>query len=218
MARRTLSDDTVVTAAPPRVLKALRAADPALGRAMDAAGPPVVRRREGGFAGLARIVVGQQLSVQSADAITRKLETAIGPPTPEGLLAASEETLRACGLSGPKMAYLRNVALAFAEGRVSAEGLSALPSPALAEALTAIKGIGPWTAAIYLLFCEGRQDVWPSGDLALLVAYQNAAGLPERGAQREFDRMAESRFAPHAGTAAHVLWTYYGHLKGRLPG
>lgn len=210
--------DTIVSAAPDEVLAELRAADPALGAAMDAAGPPVVRRREGGFPGLARIVIQQQLSVQSAAAIITRCEAGLGTLTPEAILGAREDELRACGLSGPKIRYLRAVAEGFADGTLSAEALSALSSGDLAARLTAITGIGPWTAAIYLLFCEGRQDVWPRGDLALLVAYQNAAGLPERGSQAAFDRMASVRFRPRCGTAAHVLWTYYAHLKGRQPG
>ena len=201
----------------PAALAHLRAADPALARAIDAAGPPVVRRREGGYPGLFRIVVEQQLSVQSARAILARCEARLPALTPDAVLEASDETLRACGLSGPKMRYLRAGAVAVRDGALDLAGLPGLDDDEAARRLTAITGIGPWTAAIYLLFCEGREDVWPRGDVALLAAHAAASGFAEKPAQRDFDDRAV-RFAPYRGIAAHCLWTYYAQLKGRAPG
>ena len=195
----------------------LRAADPALARAIDTAGPPVVRRRPGGYPGLFRIVTEQQLSVQSAAAILARCEARLPDLSAETVLAAPEDDLRACGLSRPKVRYLRAVAEAVTSGALDLGALPRLPDDEAASALTAITGIGPWTAAIYLLFCEGRQDVWPRGDVALLAAHAAASGFTAKPAQRDFDDAAAA-YAPYRGVAAHVLWTYYAHLKGRRPG
>ena len=192
-------------------------ADPVLAAALDAAGPPVVRRRPGGYPGLFRIVVEQQLSVESARAILARCEARLPIIAPDTVLAASDETLRACGLSRPKVRYLRAVASAVEDGTLDLEGLPDLPDEEAAAALTTVTGIGPWTAAIYMLFCEGRRDVWPRGDVALLAAYAAASGFTQKPAQRDFDDRA-GRYAPYRGIAAHVLWTYYAHLKGRRPG
>lgn len=194
----------------------LRAADFGLAQALEVIGAPVVRRRPGGFEGLFRIVVEQQLSVESARAILARCQAQLGAPLPETVLAAPEDALRACGLSRPKIGYLRGVAEAVLDERLDLLALGRLPDEDAAAALTAIRGIGPWTAAIYLLFCEGRTDIWPRSDVALLAAYTAAAG-GEKPAMRDFDASAQA-WAPHRGTAAHILWTYYAHLKGRVPG
>ena len=195
----------------------LSAADPALARAIEVAGPPVVRRRPGGYPGLFRIVTEQQLSVQSAAAILARCEARLPDLEPATVLATSEDELRACGLSRPKVRYLRAVAEAVTSGALDLGALPDLPDEEAARALTAVTGIGPWTAAIYLLFCEGREDVWPRGDVALLAAHAAASGFAAKPAQRDFDDQA-ARYAPYRGVAAHVLWTYYAHLKGRRPG
>lgn len=195
----------------------LGAADPALARAISAAGPPVVRRRPGGYPGLFRIVTEQQLSVQSAAAILARCEARLPDLRAETVLATPDEALRACGMSRPKVRYLRAVADAVASGALNLDTLPRLPDDEAAATLTAITGIGPWTAAIYMLFCEGREDVWPRGDVALLAAHAAASGFAAKPAQRDFDDQAV-RYAPYRGVAAHVLWTYYAHLKGRRPG
>ena len=195
----------------------LAAADPALARAIEAAGPPVVRRRPGGYPGLFRIVTEQQLSVQSARAILARCEARLGDVTPETVLALPEADLRACGMSRPKIRYLRGIAEAVTDGRLDLGGLARLSDEDASAHLTATLGIGPWTAAIYLLFCEGREDVWPRGDVALLAAHAAASGFQAKPAQRDFDDQAV-RYAPYRGVAAHCLWTYYAHLKGRKPG
>ncbi|WP_031555062.1 DNA-3-methyladenine glycosylase family protein [Parvularcula oceani] len=198
-------------------LSHLSEADPVLARAIETIGTPVVRRRPGGYQGLFRIIVEQQLSVPSARAILARCEARFGAPTPRHVLAASEEELRAAGLSRPKIRYLRAAAEAVLAGTLDLPALETLSDEEARAALTAVTGIGPWTAAIYLLFCEGREDIWPHGDVALLAAYAAASGFTKKPPLRQFDA-ASSRYAPYRGTAAHVLWTYYAHLKGRQPG
>nr|WP_246408655.1 hypothetical protein [Parvularcula dongshanensis] len=185
---------------------------------MDRAGPPVVRRRTPGYPGLFRIITEQQLSVPSARAILARCHAKLGEPTPSVVLAASDDALRGCGLSRPKIRYLRAAADAVAEGTLDLEGLGALSDEDAARHLVAVPGVGPWTAAIYLLFCDGRLDVWPKSDVALLASYAAASGFAAKPAQRDFDAEADRRYAPWRGVAAHVLWTHYAVLKGRKPG
>jgi DNA-3-methyladenine glycosylase II len=179
--------------------------------AHDLAGHPPLRRRESGFEGLVRIVNGQQLSVASATAIHARVVSALHPLTAANLLAASDETLRACGLSRPKIKTLRAVSAAVVEGL----DLAALGELSEAEAmarLTSISGIGPWTAEIYLMFCVGHADIFASGDLALQVAAQLLMGLPSRPTSREMAEIAE-RWHPHRAIAARMLWAYYAVAK-----
>lgn len=179
-------------------------------------GKPHIRRREGGYPGLFRIIIEQQVSVPSAQAILSRCEMRLGPVSPEQILSLGEEDLRACGLSGPKIRYVRAAAQAVTDGALDLETLSSLSDEKAAAHLTAIKGIGPWTAAIYLLFCEGRADIWPRGDVALLAAYAAATGFARKPPMKEFDAMAAA-WHPWRGIAAHILWTYYASLRGRAP-
>ncbi|RTL72527.1 MAG: DNA-3-methyladenine glycosylase 2 family protein [Hyphomicrobiales bacterium] len=177
----------------------------------DAAGHPPLRRREAGFEGLARIIVGQQLSVASAAAIWARTFAAVQPFTPERLLSLSDAELGKAGLSRPKIRTLRAVSQACVDG---------LDLVALAEAsdedvharLTEVNGIGPWTADIYLMFCLGRADAWASGDLALQIAAQQAFGLEERPTRDELQALAE-RWRPWRGVAARLLWAFYAVAK-----
>lgn len=177
---------------------------------------PHIRRRPGGYEGLFRIIVEQQVSVPSAQAILARCDARLGKVSPEQVLSLTEDHLRACGLSGPKIRYVQAAALAIAEGDLDLDTLEALSDEEAAAHLTAVKGIGPWTAAIYLLFCEGRADIWPRGDVALLAAWAAATGFEEKPPMKEFDAMAPD-FAPYRGVAAHILWTYYARLRGRQP-
>ncbi len=198
-------------------LDALCRADADLGRALAVAGPLPDRRRRPGFAALTKIVVQQQLSLASAAAIWGRLEEAVSPFTPENLLALAEPDLRRVGLSRQKAAYCHNLARAVAEGTVDMAGLETLDDEAAIAHLCRVKGIGPWTAEIYLLFALDRADVWPAGDLALQIAAQQLKSLPERPAGRAFIDMAEP-WRPWRGTAARLLWHYYRAVRMREAG
>jgi len=194
---------------------ALVALDPeTIGRLVEIGGPPPLRRREPGFAGLAAIIVSQQVSVASAKAIFGRLEATLQPLHAEAVLAAGEATLRACGLSGPKIRALTAVAEAVAEG-LDLSALASLPAAEAHRALVAVKGIGPWTADIFLLFCVGHPDAFPAGDLALQEAARLALGLRQRPDVRKLEKIAE-RWRPYRGVAARMLWAYYGALKARV--
>ncbi|MCC6737268.1 MAG: DNA-3-methyladenine glycosylase 2 family protein [Bauldia sp.] len=191
----------------------LAAADPRLVAVIAASGRLPVRRTPAGFEGLSRIVVSQQLSVASADAIWRKLGRAVPVLTPEAILAAPDETLRGAGLSSGKMNTLRAVAAAATAG-LDLAGLSARPAGDAHAALTVVKGIGPWTADIYLLFCVGHADVFPAGDLALRKAMGAALGHAGLASAKEAAAIAEA-WAPWRGVAAILFWAYYRTLAGR---
>jgi DNA-3-methyladenine glycosylase II len=176
----------------------------------DATGDPPVRRFEAGFAGLARVIVGQQLSTASAAAIwgrTAALDTRFRPET---ILRARDAALQSAGLSRPKIRTLRALATAVSEGTVDLEVLARAPDDAVREGLTQVCGIGPWTADIYLMFCLGRADVWAPGDLALQVSAGRALGLRERPAATQMAKLGE-RWRPWRTVAAGLLWAYYAH-------
>lgn len=192
-------------------LRALRRKCPVIRRMHERAGDPPLRRRPAGFEGLCRIVVGQQLSVASAAAIWERTHAAIQPFTAAGLLAASDDALRAAGQSRPKIRTLRAVAAAVESG-LDIERLDALDDAAVHGALTAVPGIGPWTADVFLLFCLGRPDAFAGGDLALQVAAQWAFALDERPDAWTLVALAE-RWRPWRGVAARMLWAYYRVMK-----
>ena len=195
-------------------LRRLARADADLARAWELVGGLPDRRREPGFATLMRIIVEQQLSVASANAIWGRVRMAADPFTPERFLALRAPRLKACGLSRPKIDYCRGLARAIADGALDLDGLDALDDVAAIAALTGVRGVGRWTAEIYLLFALGRPDVWPAQDLALQVAVQHLKSLPERPGPRDMDRLAEA-WRPHRGTAARLLWKYYRVARSR---
>ena len=193
----------------------LRAKDPQIIEMLIAiGGPPPLRRREPGFAGLAAIIVSQQVSVASARAIFGRLEARIAPLDAERLAQASEDELRACGLSSPKIVALRAVSAAIVEGRLDLSALAGLDAEDAHKALVAVKGVGPWTADIFLLFCLGHPDAFPAGDLALQEAAKLALKLKRRPDAARLERIAE-RWRPWRGVAARMLWAYYRGLKAR---
>jgi DNA-3-methyladenine glycosylase II len=171
------------------------------------AGTVPLRRAEPGFAGLARVVIGQQVSTASAEAIWSRFAAAFPEGSPEALAAADEATLRAVGLSGAKIATLRAVAAAVAGG-LDLDALAALPGDEAHARLTAIKGIGPWTADVYLLFCLGHADVFPAGDLALRNAVADSFRRDGPVPIAELHAMAE-KWSPWRGVAARLFWSYY---------
>ncbi len=169
-------------------------------------GFPEPRIRPRGFDALLRAIVGQQVSVAAAASIWRKLEAATGAD-PGRILAADDATLRAAGLSGQKVSYARGLAGAVLSGALDLSSLPADDEEAIRQ-LTAIKGLGRWTAEIYLLFAEGRPDVFPAGDLAVQAQLGRVFGLETRPTERQTRLLAEP-FRPHRGAAAIFLWHIY---------
>ncbi len=205
-----IADEAALAAA----LVALEALDPAtVGAMLEVGGPPSLRWREPGFAGLVAIIVSQQVSVASANAMVARLHAAFAPLDAAGVLAADEAKLKACGLSQAKMNALRALAEATSAG-LDLSALAALEAEAAHDALVAVKGIGPWTADLFLLFCLGHPDAFPAGDLALQEAARLALGLKQRPDARQLEEIAE-RWRPLRGVAARLLWAYYRGVKRR---
>jgi DNA-3-methyladenine glycosylase II len=192
----------------------LRANDPELvGALLAIGGPPPLRRREAGFAGLAAIIVAQQLSTASATAIFGRLQARIVPLEAPEIAKATEEDLRGCGLSNAKIRALRALAQAVIGG-LDLAGLGSLDAEDAHKALVAVKGIGPWTADVFLLFCLGHPDAFPAGDVALQEAAKLALNLKQRPDAARLERIAE-RWRPLRGVAARMLWAYYRGVKAR---
>ena len=188
--------------------------DPAVARLVDKGLRPPLRKRGPGLGGLVAIVVGQQVSTASAAAILARLNAAFPGITAEAIASASDADLLGAGLSRPKLKTLRAVASAIIDGTLRLHALADMPAEEAHATLTAISGIGPWTADIYLLFCLGHPDIFPAGDLALQESARALLGLAERPSARELAGIAE-RWRPWRGVAAGVLWAHYRQLKGR---
>ncbi|MDP4594797.1 MAG: DNA-3-methyladenine glycosylase 2 family protein [Beijerinckiaceae bacterium] len=176
------------------------------------AGPPPLRRREAGLAGLVRIIISQQVSTASADAIHRRYCERFETAGTADLMAASDADFQACGLSLPKIRTLRHLAAAINEGRLDLDALSSLDPAGVHQALTAIKGIGPWTAGVYLLFCLGHPDVWPAGDLALQEGVRLGLNLKKRPDAGRLEKISK-RWKPWRAVAARIIWAYYGACR-----
>jgi DNA-3-methyladenine glycosylase II len=207
---RIIHDEDVLTEG----LKALPRLDKRWRAVIKGCERPPLRRREGGFAGLCAIIVSQQLSVASANAIWTKFTSRITPLTPEVMLAATDEDLRLTGLSRLKQRSLRALAAALVEGSLALERLHGATPEGVHAALTAVSGIGPWTADIYLMACIGHADAFAAGDLALQEAARHAFGLEARPSARELVALAET-WRPWRAVAARVLWSYYRVVKQR---
>jgi len=192
---------------------ALRRLDPRLAAVHDVTGGPPLRRSVPGFEGLAGIIVAQQVSTASARAIWARCLAVFQPMAGETILAAPDEAFRRAGLSRPKIAALRAVAAASGNG-LDLDGLAALDADAAHAALVTVKGVGPWTADVYLLFCLGHADAFAAGDLALREAARAALGLPERPSVADL-AAASQAWRPWRGVAARLLWAYYAWMKGR---
>ena len=189
-------------------IAALAAVDRRFAELIAAAGRPPLRRRPGGFAGLAAIIVAQQLSTASAAAIWGRLSAAFDPLDPAAILRARPARLARLGLSAPKIRTLKAIARAVTRGELALAGLADGAAEHAHAALTAIHGIGPWTADIYLLSCLGHADAWPAGDLALQEAARVAFALPVRPNAKKMLELA-APWRPWRAVAARVLWTYY---------
>ena len=196
-----------------RAIVILRDADPAVAAMLARAGMPPLRKREGGLHGLAWIVVSQQVSTHAARAIFARLEARYPAFDAAELAGASDEDLRACGLSAPKMRAMRALGVAVSEGALDLAGLADLSAEDARAVLTQVKGVGPWTADVYLLFCLGHPDVWPVGDLALQEGARLALGLRKRPDAARMEKIGK-RWRPWRAAAARLLWAYYGVARG----
>ena len=191
-------------------LDTVAAADPKIAAALQRAGYPGPRLRERGYRTLLRTIVGQQVSVAAAASVWRKLEALLGEEMPpQALLAAEFDELRACGLSRQKQGYARSLCELVASGELDLHSLPIDDEEAIAQ-LTRIKGIGRWSAEIYLLFAEGRPDIWPAGDLAVQAGIGKILALPERPSEKETRTLADP-WSPHRGAAAILTWHCYNN-------
>jgi DNA-3-methyladenine glycosylase II len=195
-------------------MQALMKQDPRLKPILAQTGMPALRRREPGFAGLAHIVCGQQLSTASAAAIWARLSATFDPFDHVAIRKARADRLGRLGLSAAKIKTLKFIARELAADRLNLDVLANEDVDAAHHALTALHGIGPWTADIYLLFCLGHGDAWPAGDLAVQEAVKLGLGLKERPTSKLMVPLAEP-WRPYRGAAAHLWWAYYRVLKKR---
>jgi len=189
-------------------------ADPRLAPVAAKAGSFPLRRREGGFVGLCSIVIGQQLSVASAAAIRGRMMAAFDPFHHDSVRRARTDKLQRIGLSGAKIRTLKAIGTAVSKGDINLDALVDMDADDAHNELIKLHGIGPWTADIYLMVCLGHADAWPSGDLALQEAARHALGLRTRPDAKKMIKLAKI-WRPYRAVAAHLLWKYYGVIKGR---
>ena len=194
--------------------KQLAASDPALA-VLEAVTPPFAWRVGlGGFPGLLKMVVQQQVSLASAAAIWARVEAGLPEMTPERVMGHDQAYLLSLGLSRPKARYAHAIAEAHLTGTCDFDALPGLPDDEAVAALTAITGVGRWTAEVYLMFTQGRMDMFPGGDVALQEAMRWADRQEERPNEKQAYRRAEL-WRPYRGVAAHLLWACYGAVKRR---
>ena len=191
-------------------LDTVAASEPKIARALELAGYPEERIRPTGYKTLLRTIVGQQVSVAAAASVWNKLENHLGAEmAPDKLIASDFDALRACGLSRQKQGYARSLCELVSAGELDLENLPADDEAAIAE-LTRIKGIGRWSAEIYLLFAEGRPDIWPAGDLAVMAGIGKILELDERPQEKATRELAEP-WRPHRGAMAIFTWHCYNN-------
>ncbi len=199
----SLTDDQIR-----RGMDALAKIEPAFAAGLERVGYPEPRIRERGYQTLLRTIVGQQVSVAAAQSIWGKLENLVGSElAPEAVAVAPDELLRTAGLSRQKASYAKSLAEHVACGHLDFDKLPADDEEAIAQ-LVAVKGVGRWSAEIYLLFAEGRGDIWPAGDLAVQIEIGRLLGMDERPSEKETRRLAQA-WSPHRGTAAIFAWHHY---------
>jgi DNA-3-methyladenine glycosylase II len=196
-----------------RAITTLVERDPRLAQVVATTGMPPLRRREPGFAGLAQIIVGQQLSTASASAIWGRLSAAFDPFVPDAIRRARPARLGKLGLSGAKIKALKSIAHDIHVEHLDLEALGALSADEAHAALTALLGVGPWTADVYLLFCLGHSDAWPAADIAIQEGIRLGLPLESRPTTKETIVLAEP-WRPLRGAAAHLWWARY--RVGRL--
>lgn len=190
-------------------LDELASREPAISRAVALVGYPDERRREQGFDAFARIIIGQQVSTKAARAITNRLIDAVGGELiPEAIADAADPDLRAAGVSGQKVNYLRALTTAVMSGDLPIADLSQLPDNEVVARITAVKGFGEWSAHMYLMFSMGRPDIWPVGDLAVRAGFGRLMGMEARPTPKQTG-LAAKPFAPHRSALALLCWKFY---------
>jgi DNA-3-methyladenine glycosylase II len=182
---------------------------------LERAGAPRFRRRANGFPTLLHIILEQQVSIDAAAAMHRRLSETCRPLAPENFLALDDATLRRCGFSRQKMEYGRGLADAVASGRLDFAALARMPDDEARAALIALKGIGRWSAEVYLIFALGRPDIWPAADLGLQLAVAECLGLGERPTERALRGIGE-QWRPWRSMAACLFWQSYLHARNRV--
>lgn len=190
------------------------AAEPVFARILEAAGPPRFRRRRNGFGTLLHIILEQQVSIHAAAAMHHRLVGLCRPLVPETFLVLDDAILRSCGFSRQKMGYARDLAATVASGRFDFARLAAADDETALKELLAIRGIGRWSAEIYLLFALGRQDVWPAADLGLQLGFAEQLGLGSRLSELELRQRGEA-WRPWRSVATCLFWQSYLHARGR---
>lgn len=195
-----------------RGLDELLRLDPRLVPIAKIAGDLPLRLQDPGFAGLARIIIGQHVSTASAAAIHKRFLAEIHPVSPKGFMKAGEDAWIRIGLTRAKQATIKNVAQGILSGSLDMHTLVRLPADQAILQLTEIKGIGPWTAEVYLLFSAGHPDIFAAGDLALREAVRSGLGMVNRPSEKELREIAKL-WTPHRGVATRLFWTYYEKVK-----
>jgi DNA-3-methyladenine glycosylase II len=190
------------------------AVEPLFARILERAGPPRFRRRRNGFGTLLHIILEQQVSIDAAAAMHHRLSGLCRPLTPKAFLALDDQTLRSCGFSRQKMGYARDLAKSIEAGTFDFASLAALEDEIALAELLAVRGIGRWSAEIYLLFALGRPDIWPAADLGLQVAIGEELALGSRASEPEVRSWGES-WRPWRSVAACLFWQSYLHARGR---
>ena len=200
-----------------QALDHLAGADRHMAEAIAEIGPPPPRHRPAGFATLMAVIIAQQVSTASARAISGRLREHLSKLNPEGFIGLTDADLRAVGFSRQKMVYGRDLAAAFHDGRVSLPKLRRMDDEAAIASLSSVKGIGRWSAEVFLLFSLQRPDVMPAQDLALMVAAQRMKGLKSRPDPKKLLKIAEP-WRPFRSFGARMLWHYYRNGKGGIGG
>ena len=198
-----------------RGVRALSKVDEDLARVVRAHGAPPMWEREPGFPALVLTILEQKISLDSARAVFDRLLALSPRLTPRSLLALDDAALRRAGFSRQKALYCKLAALSIVEGRLDLDALESLEDDAVRAALVSLKGVGPWTAEVYLLRCLNRPDAWPSGDLALQIAAHEVKRRATRPTSTELDALAET-WRPWRAVAARILWSHYLNRAGRI--
>lgn len=190
-------------------LDTVAAVDPVLKEALKSVGYPAPRHRPKQFSTLLQIITAQQISTHAAAAVWKKLQASLGEVKPESVLAQSEAQLREAGLSARKATYAHDLAQKFVTGELNLRKVSRLPDEEAIQVISSVRGLGRWSAEIYLLFAEGRSDIWPADDLAIQLAFQRLHCMDVQPKGKHFYPLVE-KWSPHRGACALLMWKLYG--------